>query len=124
RAGRQSAISVYGGADVCFPRPCHDMLFFIARRSQGDRPGTGADRAAVVHRHRWLVAVDAQCDRTGLLQTGGGLHGVARRAVMRQRDADPMGAEAARTRGEAGAVLIVIASEAKQSISPLAHAVG
>jgi Na+-driven multidrug efflux pump len=34
-------------------------VFFIARRGQGDRPGAGADRAAVVHRHRRLVAVDA-----------------------------------------------------------------
>ena len=59
RARRQPAISVYGGADVCFPRPFHDVLFFIARRGQGDRPGAGADRAVAVHRRRWLVAVDA-----------------------------------------------------------------
>jgi Na+-driven multidrug efflux pump len=59
RARRQPAISLYGGADVCFPRPFDDVLFFIARRGQGDRPGAGADRAVVIYRCRWLVAVDA-----------------------------------------------------------------
>ena len=95
RARRQPAISVDGGADVCVPRPFHDVLFFIARRGQGDRSGAGADRAAAVHRRRRLVAVDARCDRAEFLHARGGLDGAARRAVLRQRDADAMGAEAA-----------------------------
>ena len=59
RARRQPAISVDGGADVRVPRPCHDVLFFVARRGEGDRSGAGADRAAAVHRRRRMVAVDA-----------------------------------------------------------------
>ena len=105
RARRKPAVSVDGGADVRFPRPCHDVLFFIAGRGQGDRPGAGADRAAGVHRHRRLVAVDARRHRAELLHAGGGLHGVARRAVVPQRDLDPMGAEARACRGAAGAVV-------------------
>ena len=66
RARGKPAVSAYGGADVCLPRPCHDLLFFIAGRGQGDRPRAGADRAAGVHRRRRLVAVDAQRHRRGL----------------------------------------------------------
>ena len=59
RARRQPAISVDGGADVRLHRPGLVDVFLVAGRGQGDRPGAGADRAAVVHRHRRLVAVDA-----------------------------------------------------------------
>ena len=119
RACRQPAVSVDGGADVCLHRTCHDVLFLIARRGQGDRPGAGADRAVVVHRRRRLVAVDARRDRAGFLQAGGGLDGTARRALVRQRDADPMGAEAAAGGGgEAGAVVTpVIACDKRKAFA-------
>ena len=38
-------------------------VFLLARRGQGAGPGAGANRAAVVHRRRRLVAVDARRDR-------------------------------------------------------------
>ena len=50
RARRQPAISVDGGADVRLHRPGIVDVFLVAGRGQGDRPGAGADRAAVVHR--------------------------------------------------------------------------
>jgi hypothetical protein len=59
RARGQPAISVDRRPDVRLHRPRIVDVFFVAGRGQGDRPGDGADRAAIVHRHRRLVAVDA-----------------------------------------------------------------
>ena len=60
----------------------------------------------VVHRHRWLVALNAGRHRAEFLRAGGGLHGVARRAVVPQRDPDPMGAEATRRAGGAAGAVV------------------
>ena len=59
RARRQPSISVDRGTDVRLHWTGVIDVFFIAGRGQGDRAGAGANRAAVVHRHRRLVAVDA-----------------------------------------------------------------
>jgi hypothetical protein len=58
RARRQSSISVDRGADVRVHRFGDVDVFFIAGCGQGAWPGAGADRAAIVHRHRRLVALD------------------------------------------------------------------
>ena len=58
RARRQPAVFVNGGADV-LSSAFRRRAIFIARRGQGDWSGAGADRPAVVHRHRRLVVVNA-----------------------------------------------------------------
>src|SRR5213082_2491358 len=45
RARRQQAVSAHGGADVCFHRPVHRDVFFLAGCGENARPGAGADRA-------------------------------------------------------------------------------
>src|SRR3546814_2573016 len=52
-----------------------------------------------------LVAVEPGRHCAELLHAGGGLDDTARRAVVPQRDPDPMGAEAASRCGAAGAVV-------------------
>src|SRR5450755_3698530 len=55
----EPAISVDGGSDVRVHRAREFDVFFIAGCGQGGRAGAGAERAAVVHRRRRLVADDA-----------------------------------------------------------------
>src|SRR6185436_3424958 len=71
------------------------------------------------------VAVDARRHRAELLHAGGGVDGAARRAVMRQRDADPMWAEAARrSGGPAGAVVtLVIACDKRKAFAQGSEAI-
>ena len=71
-------------------------------------PVHGADRAAAVHRHRRLVAVDPRRHRAGFFRAGVRLDGGARRAVLRQRDPDAMGTEAGA--GAVGAAGVVVSA--------------
>jgi hypothetical protein len=94
RARRQPGISVDRRADVRLHRARVVDVIFIAGRGQGCRAGAGAKRAAVVHRVRRLVAVDARCDGRKLLRAGGGFDGGARRVVRLERYSDAVGAKA------------------------------
>lgn len=58
RARRESSISLDRRTLLCLFRPCNDDVFFLARRGQGDRAGSGADGAADLHLGGRLVAVD------------------------------------------------------------------
>jgi hypothetical protein len=96
RARRQPAISRDRRAVLRVHRAGLVDVFLLARRGQGGRARTGAERPAGLHRVRRLVSVVARRQRCGFLHAGGGVDGAARRVVLRQRDPDPLGAEAAR----------------------------
>ena len=88
-----AAISVYGGA--CMLSSAFDDLYFA---SQGAGKMIGPVLAQTA-RLLFIAPAAGGCRRTmrphRFLQAGGRLHGIARRALMRQRDADPLGTEAA-----------------------------
>ena len=59
RARRGPAISHLAEPRYAFLGLALSLLFLLAGIGEDPRPGAGADRAAVVHRYRWVVVVDA-----------------------------------------------------------------